>query len=829
MKNVNKKIVLLMLFLIILLIPISKDSNEILHNDIDDINKLAGNEIIKLDTPQIISVDDNYIVKWTSVDNADYYWIRFYVNDMSYLIHSEMIVLNGPSSNYIYASVQNGIATADITDGLKAAYKEYLKKYPNADSTVSVRISISAQPSYSSSSNYIESDESELSNEVYYSPNGSTIIDNISIIPNAPLVAIGRSINLDKTVTPSDAQYSVVNWSSKNKNIVTVNTNGVLTGVKKGSAVIGVNINKAYQEATVTVYEINSNIKDTNSKNEVIDTTVDIINNIIINNDSSNTDITDLDSAVTELRRGALVYSLDINSVTEELPKSTFDSLESQIKSRHSDMNIGGGYRVNMKLSYRDGSNKIHHIGNILNFDDNIKFNVNVLNNLPELPNNKVREYQVMRYSNGELEDVDTILNDEELEITSNLPSEFILLYRDVDIPVSEINVDKTSVELNIGEEEDIVVTFNPSNATNQNYTSKSSDNSIATVSNNTITAIDKGEATITFESEDGHFTKEVTVVVKKPIKKLIISNTTETMRIGDTRDLSITFDPEDTTDDKTITWTSDNPNVALVNSRGKVTGMDVGTTVIRATSVGGLSAECEVTVTHIEIGSVVVTEHNISLEVGKTKTVYATINPSNTTMSTELTWNVEDPEIAVVENGVITGLKDGSTRVSVTSVNGKTDYVEVEVLGAIPVYRMFNPINGEHLYTTDAYEVEVIYKTQGWGKEGIGWYSSPKGTPVYRLYNPVLGNHLYTSDTYEISIITTKQGWLLDFDGEPVMYSSGDVPIYRLFNPGLQGQHHLTTDFNEYSVIPVWGWQQEGVAMNAVKVGVPETTHYYK
>ena len=162
---------------------------------------------------------------------------------------------------------------------------------------------------------------------------------------------------------------------------------------------------------------------------------------------------------------------------------------------------------------------------------------------------------------------------------------------------------------------------------------------------------------------------------------------------------------------------------------------------------------------------------------------------------------------------------------------NNITIYAKWEIIESelIKVYRMYNPVNGEHLYTTDAHEVDVIFKTQGWGKEGIGWYTAKEGIPVYRLYNPRLGNHLYTSDRNEINIITRTQGWVLDFNGEPVMYASGDIPIYRLFNPGLQGQHHLTTDFNEYKVIPKWGWQPEGTAMYAQKIGVPETTHYYR
>lgn len=154
------------------------------------------------------------------------------------------------------------------------------------------------------------------------------------------------------------------------------------------------------------------------------------------------------------------------------------------------------------------------------------------------------------------------------------------------------------------------------------------------------------------------------------------------------------------------------------------------------------------------------------------------------------------------------------------------------KALNAIPVYRMYNPITSEHLYTTDANEVEVLFKEHGWGKEGIGWFSSTSGTPIYRLYNPGLGNHLYTSDANEIEVLTTQHGWVKDNNGQPVMYSTGnksDIPIYRVYNEVLSGMHHLTTDENEYNILPDYGWQQEGISMYAIKIGIPETTYYYE
>ena len=185
--------------------------------------------------------------------------------------------------------------------------------------------------------------------------------------------------------------------------------------------------------------------------------------------------------------------------------------------------------------------------------------------------------------------------------------------------------------------------------------------------------------------------------------------------------------------------------------------------------------------------------------------------------------------------DGTGTNYSDEQNILNLTTTNNEIIklYAQWKKINSIPVYRMYNPRTGEHLYTTDTNEVEIIYRTQGWGKEGIGWYTTDEGIPVYRLYSPKFDNHLYTSDQNEMNIITSKYGWVFDNvrNGvpQPVMYSKGDTEIYRLYNPAQNDQHHLTTDKNEYDIIPKWGWRQEGVAMKAIEIGKPEITHYYK
>jgi len=83
-----------------------------------------------------------------------------------------------------------------------------------------------------------------------------------------------------------------------------------------------------------------------------------------------------------------------------------------------------------------------------------------------------------------------------------------------VKVPVTGISIDKTSLTLAETESETIVLTFIPSDATNQNVTWSSSDDSIATVSDGQVSAIKAGSVTITVKTEDGGFTSSCDLTV---------------------------------------------------------------------------------------------------------------------------------------------------------------------------------------------------------------------------------------------------------------------------------------------------------------------------
>lgn len=73
------------------------------------------------------------------------------------------------------------------------------------------------------------------------------------------------------------------------------------------------------------------------------------------------------------------------------------------------------------------------------------------------------------------------------------------------------------------------------------------------------------------------------------------------------------------------------------------------------------------------------------------------------------------------------------------------------------PVYRLYNPNVGDHHYTLNASERDMLVNV-GWQYEGIGWYSDvQKSVKLYRAYNPNAksGSHNYTTNYGEqLSIV---------------------------------------------------------------------------
>ncbi|WP_370747676.1 Ig-like domain-containing protein [Faecalibacillus intestinalis] len=252
--------------------------------------------------------------------------------------------------------------------------------------------------------------------------------------------------------------------------------------------------------------------------------------------------------------------------------------------------------------------------------------------------------------------------------------------------PIETIILNKTDITLTKGTSETLQATINPSDTTDDKTLKWTSSNpDVATVDNTgKVTAVGGGTATITVKSQNG---KEASCEVKvtSKIESISLNKSNITLSKGTSETLKATINPSDTTDDKTLKWTSSNPNIATVDNTGKVTAVGGGTATITVKSQNGKEASCEVKVTS-KIESISLNKSNITLSKGTSETLKATINPSDATDAKTLTWKSEDENIAKVDgNGKVTGVGTGTTNITVTTSNGKSAACKVTVVRQTP------------------------------------------------------------------------------------------------------------------------------------------------
>lgn len=122
-------------------------------------------------------------------------------------------------------------------------------------------------------------------------------------------------------------------------------------------------------------------------------------------------------------------------------------------------------------------------------------------------------------------------------------------------------------------------------------------------------------------------------------------------LRIGETQQLIGIVTPDDAA--VTVSWASENTEIATVGEDGLVTAVSEGETTIVA-SVADFTAECSVTVLSDEAVSIKLNKIELNMAVGDTETLIASVTPEGTDIA-GLEWKSSDSEVAAVDkDGVV-------------------------------------------------------------------------------------------------------------------------------------------------------------------------------
>ena len=217
-----------------------------------------------------------------------------------------------------------------------------------------------------------------------------------------------------------------------------------------------------------------------------------------------------------------------------------------------------------------------------------------------------------------------------------------------------------------IGQTEKLTATVLPESTSDKTVTWASDNEAIATVAaDGTVTGVSVGVANITAKCGDVSATCKVTV---NPVPAATVTiNVPDTkIYVGDKLTLSAMVVPDNTTD-KTLIWTCSTPEIATINAKtGELTAIAPGEARIKATC-GEATGMATVTIIPVPATSVTISTDDITLLVGQTGKLTATVFPENTT-DKNIVWESDNDAIATVtSDGTVTAVSIGITNITAT------------------------------------------------------------------------------------------------------------------------------------------------------------------
>lgn len=217
----------------------------------------------------------------------------------------------------------------------------------------------------------------------------------------------------------------------------------------------------------------------------------------------------------------------------------------------------------------------------------------------------------------------------------------------------------------------------------NDNFQWISEDENILTVENGTIKPKSPGNTKVKAIAPNGDII--MTDVYVSDGDATVELNVTElTMYVGDTYQLEATVNSKFSDVNHIDRWgvLGTGTKCVSIDDNGLVTALRTGTRDVYVALANGKIAKCTIKVlTAYPIKEITLNKTNLSLVVGETEKLEATIKPSYTTNDKTITWKSSNPKVAEVDkNGNITAKGEGTITITATTSNGITANCEVEV-----------------------------------------------------------------------------------------------------------------------------------------------------
>lgn len=235
----------------------------------------------------------------------------------------------------------------------------------------------------------------------------------------------------------------------------------------------------------------------------------------------------------------------------------------------------------------------------------------------------------------------------------------------------TNIKFDVTDLELNIGQSYTIKTIVTPTNSTELGLVWESSNKAIATVDQNgKVTGVAAGKTIIFAKTIYGGVIYCNITVLKQPTG-IQLNYDEKTIVIGEKLQIKATVIPSDAVNNVSLNWSSSKTKVATVSSKGLVTSLSGGTTVIKCQSKDGKFTEYSIIHVVEPITKIKLSKTSYKLGVGKKYTLKTTIE-TNTASDTRIKWVSSNKRVATVDsNGKVTAKTIGYVTITAQALDG--------------------------------------------------------------------------------------------------------------------------------------------------------------
>ena len=257
-------------------------------------------------------------------------------------------------------------------------------------------------------------------------------------------------------------------------------------------------------------------------------------------------------------------------------------------------------------------------------------------------------------------------------------------------IQLKTITITNAPAELEKGAQVQLGIKYIPDNTTQSKSVEwKTSDASVAVVSSTgLVTAKKTGTVTITAVSKaDSSIQSKITIKVLSHITDVTVTGPSGTLYTDTKYKFTAKITPDDTTDNKTVTWSVSDSNIAQIATDGTLSFKKAGTVdviaTVKATSTNTIIKKLTVTGVKrvINVSSVALDKTTVNLKKGETVKLNATVAPADAD-NKGVTYTSSNSAVAKVDNtGLVTALSSGEAVITVTTKDGsKTASCKVAV-----------------------------------------------------------------------------------------------------------------------------------------------------